>query len=118
MVVRINLRDAVLGYPNPVRVHSSSLAVIRTPENPPRGMCHGPDKNLTVEVNVCARSGHFLTENFWMYVSQSGQFSYVCGRIRTILTLVQVCIAVWTISRSGKFFASRQSSFWWTHTSW
>jgi len=46
----------------------------RTPENPLRGMCQGPDKILTFGVDVCADPDNFRVENPDMYVSQSGQF--------------------------------------------
>jgi hypothetical protein len=35
------------------------VLITRTPENKPKCLCHGPDKNLTFEVNVCVESGQF-----------------------------------------------------------
>jgi hypothetical protein len=46
----------------------------RTPENPPGGLCQGPDKNLTSGVDVCADPDNFRVQNWRMYVSRSGQF--------------------------------------------
>jgi hypothetical protein len=46
----------------------------RTPENPLRGMCQGPDKILTFGVDVCADLDNFRVKNMDMFVSQSRQF--------------------------------------------
>jgi hypothetical protein len=46
----------------------------RTPENPLRGRCQGPDKILTFGADVCADPDNFRLKNLEMYVSQSGQF--------------------------------------------
>ena len=46
----------------------------RTPANPLRGLCQGPDKILTFGADVCADPDNFGVQNPDMYVSQSGQF--------------------------------------------
>jgi len=46
----------------------------RTPENPLRAPCQGPDKILTFGLDVCADPDNFRAQNPGMYVSQSGQF--------------------------------------------
>jgi hypothetical protein len=55
-------------------ISTGSMGFCRTPENHLGGLCHGPDKNLTFEVRVCAKSGQFSAKNFQMYVLQSRQF--------------------------------------------
>ena len=58
----------------------------RTPENQPTCLCHGPDKNLTFGVNVCAESGHFGAKFCKMYVSESRQFGVWCKVCVTVRT--------------------------------
>ena len=55
------------------------LEKVRTPENPPRGLCQGPDKFLTFGLDVCADLDNFRVQNLDMYVSQSGQFGAAHG---------------------------------------
>jgi hypothetical protein len=63
---------------DPLKLGSSSQMTrhrySRTPENPLRGPCQGPDKILTFGLDVCADPDNFRAQNPCMYVSQSRQF--------------------------------------------